>query len=85
MKTRILTIAVSIAVLPISSLAASSYGQMAEERFKAADTNKDGKLTKKEAKKGMPRVHTNFDRIDGAKRGYVTLEQVKAMIAAATN
>lgn len=49
-----------------------------DERFAAADKNKDGKLTLDEARAGMPRVAENFDRIDTQKRGYVTLEQIKA-------
>lgn len=48
-----------------------------EERFKAADKNGDGKLTLEEAKAGMPRVATNFERLDTDKRGYITLEQIK--------
>ena len=52
-----------------------------EERFKAADKNHDGRLTLEEAKAGMPRVAKNFDRIDADKKGYVTLDQIKAMAA----
>ncbi|ANH76141.1 EF-hand domain-containing protein [Ralstonia insidiosa] len=48
------------------------------ERFKAADTNHDGKLTREEAKEGMPRVYENFDKIDIRKRGYVTQRQIGA-------
>jgi len=50
-----------------------------DERFAAADKNKDGKLTLDEARAGMPRVADNFDRIDTQKRGYVTLDQIKAV------
>lgn len=53
----------------------------AVERFKAADKNGDGKLTLEEAKAGMPRIAANFDRIDTEKKGYLTLEQVKAVAA----
>jgi len=52
-----------------------------EERFKAADTNHDGKLTKDEAKTGMPKVYEKFDEIDTGKTGFVTLEQVEAEVA----
>lgn len=48
------------------------------ERFKAADVNHDGKLTRDEAKAGMPQVYANFDKIDGRKRGYVTQRQIGA-------
>ena len=50
-----------------------------DERFAAADKNKDGKLTLEEAKAGMPRVATNFQRIDTQKKGYVTAAEIKAM------
>src|SRR5262245_10174649 len=35
-----------------------------DERFTSADTNKDGKLTREEAEKGMPGVARRFDQID---------------------
>jgi Ca2+-binding EF-hand superfamily protein len=49
-----------------------------EKRFAEADKNKDGKLSADEAK-AMPRVSSNFNRIDKEKLGYITLEQLKAM------
>ncbi len=49
-----------------------------ETRFAAADKDKDGKLTAEEAT-AMPRVSKNFKRIDKAKLGYITLEQLKSM------
>jgi transcription elongation GreA/GreB family factor len=49
-----------------------------EKRFTAADTNHDGKLSKDEAKTGMPKVYERFDDIDTGKTGFVTLDQVKA-------
>jgi len=50
-----------------------------DERFAAADKNRDGKLTLEEAKAGMPRVAANFQRIDTQKKGYVTAAEIKAM------
>lgn len=50
-----------------------------DERFAAADKNKDGKLTLEEAKAGMPKVAANFQRIDTQKKGYVTAAEIKAM------
>src|SRR5204862_545083 len=52
-----------------------------EEKFKAADTNHDGKLSKDEAKGGMPKVYDHFDEIDTGKTGFVTLQQVEAEVA----
>jgi hypothetical protein len=49
-----------------------------EERFKRADANKDGRLTREEANKGMPVVSRNFDQIDANKDGAVTLEEIAA-------
>lgn len=51
-----------------------------EEKFKAADKNADGKLTLDEAKDGMPRVAKAFDKIDTQKNGYITLDQIKAVM-----
>lgn len=49
-----------------------------EERFKRADANKDGRLTREEARKGMPVVSRNFDQIDANKDGVVTMEEIDA-------
>jgi Ca2+-binding EF-hand superfamily protein len=54
--------------------------KQAEERFAAADKNADGKLTLEEARAGMPRIASSFSKIDVDKKGYVTLDQIKAMI-----
>ena len=55
--------------------------QKIAERFQAADTNHDGKLTLEEAKAGMPRVAAVFSQIDVENKGYVTLEQIQAFAA----
>jgi len=57
----------------------SSLDKEIDQRFALADKNKDGKLTLEEAKEGMPRVASNFSRIDVQNRGYVTLAEIKAM------
>ena len=51
---------------------------MISEKFKAADTNHDGKLTRDEAKAGMPEVYKRFSQIDVKKKGYVTERQIGA-------
>ena len=58
--------------------AESFMDQQIDEKFAAADKNDDGKLTLDEARAGMPRVAANFDKIDTQKRGYVTVDQIKA-------
>lgn len=50
-----------------------------EDKFKAADKNNDGQLTLEEAKAGMPRVAKGFSRIDADNKGYVTVDQIKAI------
>ncbi len=60
-----------------------SNKQEVEARFKAADTNHDGKITLEEAKAGLPRVAMAWDKIDVDKKGYVTLDQL--LIISANN
>ena len=55
--------------------------QKIAERFQAADTNHDGKLTLEEAKAGMPGVAAAFSQIDVGNKGYVTLEEIQAFVA----
>lgn len=49
-----------------------------QKRFTAADANADGRLSRDEAKRGMPRIYRNFDAIDAEKTGSVSLEQIAA-------
>lgn len=49
-----------------------------EQRFKSADANGDGRLTRDEAQKGMPGVARHFEQIDANKDGVVTMEELKA-------
>ena len=46
------------------------------DRFKAADANNDGKLTKDEAKSKMPMVYKHFDEIDVNHTGAVTMADI---------
>lgn len=55
--------------------------QQLHERFTAANTSHDGKLTKQQAELGMPRVAQHFDQIDTQKVGYVTLPQIEQFLA----
>jgi Ca2+-binding EF-hand superfamily protein len=47
-----------------------------EARFKSADKNGDGKVTREEAQTTMPRVAMAWEKIDVDKKGYITLEQL---------
>ena len=55
--------------------------EMFEQRFKKADSNGDGKLSKVEAQAGMPRVAKNFDAIDTDKDGFITQAEIAAAMA----
>ena len=48
------------------------------ERFKRADTDGDGALSRAEAEKGMPRLGRHFDAIDADKDGRVTHDEIEA-------
>ena len=77
----ILSIALT-AIAPASAQTAAMINRMIDSRFASSDTNRDGKLTKVEAKAGgMDRVVANFDQLDPKRRGYVTKSQIKAMVA----
>ncbi len=85
---RILSGAVAFALISVLGVSAAQTIDPAtqakltelETRFKAADKNADGKLTLQEAKDGMPRIADAFSHIDIEKKGYVTLEQIRAIM-----
>ena len=52
-----------------------------EARFKAADKNGDGKLTREEAQGSMPRVAMAWEKIDVDNKGYITLDQLLVISA----
>jgi len=72
--------------LVLTSIAASAAAQDIErarqvaaemqKRFAAADKDGDGRLTRDEARAGMPSVHKHFDQIDKAKQGSITLADI---------
>ena len=49
-----------------------------EQRFKRADTDGNGTISRAEAEKGLPRLARNFDRIDANKDGQVSREEIAA-------
>jgi CubicO group peptidase (beta-lactamase class C family) len=85
---RMMSVAFAFALVALSGLSAAQTIDPAtqakltelETRFKAADKNADGKLTLQEAKDGMPRIADAFGHIDIEKKGYVTLEQIRAIM-----
>lgn len=76
------TLAASVTIT--SAAYAQSYDeQLANltKRFKTADANGDGKLTKKEAEDGgMKRVAQYFGRLDSDGDGFVTFDQLKTRL-----
>ena len=52
--------------------------QMMAERFKKADTDGDGMLSRAEAEKGLPRMARDFDLIDTNKDGKLTQQEISA-------
>ncbi|MEM5317671.1 EF-hand domain-containing protein [Paraburkholderia sp. JHI869] len=74
----------SAQALPGSSGSARVERMMAQvqERFAAANTTHDGKLTREQAQAGMPRVAQHFDEIDTQKAGFVTLAQIEDFMRA---
>ena len=85
---RILSGALALALVSVLGVSAAQTIDAAtqailtelETRFKDADKNADGKLTLQEAKDGMPRIADAFSHIDVEKKGYVTLDQIKAIL-----
>ncbi len=53
-----------------------------QQMFDAANTTHDGHLTEEQARSGMPAIARNFAAIDTAKKGYVTMDDIKAYYAA---
>ena len=54
------------------------FHQRAQERFRQADKNGDGALSKAEAEAGMPRLAKDFAAIDANKDGKITPEELRA-------
>jgi len=75
-----LLLAAPVAVFAQDGSRAARLETQMEQRFAAADANGDGKLTRDEAKAGMPRVYQQFDAIDSAHKGYVTRDDLRAAL-----
>ena len=56
--------------------------QRFDAKFKAADKDNDGSLTKDEAQAGMPRLAKNFDQIDANHDGKITQDEIRAYMKA---
>lgn len=49
-----------------------------EQRFKSADADGNGMISRAEAEKGMPRLARRFDQIDANKDGQITRDEMAA-------
>jgi len=79
-KNTLIWAAYVLSSLPMSASADNaSRNQEIAERFAKCDTNRDGKLTRDEAKGCMPRIYSHFDYIDSSKKGYLTVAEIQAV------
>jgi hypothetical protein len=83
----ILLVFATCAIAPLPAPAQTGMGRlvdnvdMLDRNFDAADKNRDGQLSKDEAKAGhVPFIVKNFDAIDATGRGLVSKEDVHAFI-----
>lgn len=51
--------------------------QQEQEKFKSADKDGNGSLSKEEAQQGMPQLAKNFDKIDANHDGQVSRDEIK--------
>jgi Ca2+-binding EF-hand superfamily protein len=66
-------------LMPLLSYANdASRNKEIAERFAKCDVNRDGKLTKEEAKGCMPRIYDHFSYLDSGNKGYITVAQIQA-------
>ncbi len=79
MLTKSVILLACLVMVSVAQADDSAKSKQIEDKFKLADKNGDGQLTLEEAKVGMPRVAKGFDKIDVDKKGYVTVDQIKAM------
>ncbi len=66
------------ALLPAVSHAAGDRAARAAERFKRADSDGNGTLSRAEAEKGAPRFAKHFDAIDANRDGQVSPAEIAA-------
>ncbi len=70
------------AAAPAAAPHAAHHRRNRQQMFDAANTTHDGHLTEEQARAGWPTIAHNFAAIDTAKKGYVTMDDIKAYYAA---
>jgi Ca2+-binding EF-hand superfamily protein len=56
----------------------AAFKAQAETRFREADQNSDGMLSKEETQTGMPRVAERFDKLDQNKDGQLSPDELRS-------
>ena len=86
MKTLLISLFLSLSALSAAHAEALTPAQQGklqatlEQRFAQADANKDGQVTREEAKGVMPRLFRNFERVDADHSGAVTMAEIQQAI-----
>ena len=55
------------------------YLSVSAARFKRADTDGNGVISRAEAEKHMPRLARHFDRVDANRDGHITREEMASV------
>ena len=55
----------------------AAFKEQAQTRFREADQNSDGMLSKEETQAGMPRLAERFDKLDQNKDGQLSPEELR--------
>ncbi len=66
---------------PAAAPHAAHHRRSRQQMFDAANATHDGHLTEEQARAGWPTIARNFAAIDTAKKGYVTMDDIKAYYA----
>jgi hypothetical protein len=83
MVVGVLSMAVYVWAAPPGDYAAGQPARACPgERFRQADSDGDGALSKDEALRGMPRIAKNFQAIDADNSGRVSCDELRAFIQA---
>lgn len=62
---------------PAAAARAHRRGRTLQERFDLANVTHDGHLTQEQARAKMPSVARDFADIDTARKGYVTVDEIR--------
>ncbi len=69
------------AAAPAAAPHATHHRRSRQQMFDAANTTHDGHLTEEQARSAWPSIARHYAAIDTAKKGYVTMDDIKAYYA----